>query len=233
MTFSIAGRCSRTGMLGMAITSSSICVASRCCWARPGVGAVLTQNLTDPAIGQRGLDLLSEGLSAARTVRRVVEENQFPAYRQIAAIDSKGEASFHTGERALPICASAVEDNCVAIGNLLARPEVPREMVTAFEKSPGDPLPVRLLSALEKGLEAGGEVSPVRSAGLLVVDRQTWPLVDLRVDWHDTPLWVLGHLWEIYQPQMNQFLLWALSPDKASPVSSATPCLGRPSQAKE
>ena len=83
MTFSIAGRCSRTGMLGMAITSSSICVASRCCWARARVGAVLTQNLTDPAIGQRGLDLLSEGLSAARTVRRVVEENQFPAYRQI------------------------------------------------------------------------------------------------------------------------------------------------------
>ena len=225
MTFSIAGRCSRTGMLGMAITSSSICVASRCCWARPGVGAVLTQNFTDPAIGQRALDLLSEGLSAAQTVRRVVEENKFPAYRQIAAIDAKGEASFHTGEMALPICASAVGDNCVAVGNLLTRPEVPREMVTAFEKFPDHSLPVRLLSALEKGLEAGGEVSPVRSAGLLVVDRQPWPLVDLRADWHDTPLLVLRHLWERYEPQMNQFLLWALSPDKAFSVSSTTPRL--------
>jgi uncharacterized Ntn-hydrolase superfamily protein len=223
MTFSIAGRCSRTGMLGMAIASSSICVASRCCWARPGVGAVLTQNFTDPAIGQRALDLLAEGLSAAQAVRRVVEENPFPAYRQVAAIDSKGEASVHTGERALPICASAVGGNCVTVGNLLTHPDVPREMVTSFEKSPDPSLPVRLLSALEKGLQAGGEVSPVRSAGLLVVDRQPWPLVDLRVDWHDTPLLALRRLWERYEPQMNEFLLWALSPDKASPVSSATP----------
>jgi uncharacterized Ntn-hydrolase superfamily protein len=154
-----------------------------------------------------------------------VEENSFPAYRQIAAIDSKGGVSFYTGERALPLCASAVGDNCVAVGNLLTHPGVPREMVTAFEKSPDPPLPFRLLTALEKGLEAGGEVSPVRSAGLLVVDRQTWPLVDLRVDWDDTPLFALRHLWERYEPQMNQFLLWALSPDKASPVSSTTPSL--------
>jgi uncharacterized Ntn-hydrolase superfamily protein len=154
-----------------------------------------------------------------------VEENPFPAYRQVAAIDSKGKVSFYTGERALPICASAVGDNCVAVGNLLTRPDVPREMVTAFEKSPDPPLPVRLLTALEKGLEAGGEVSPVRSAGLLVVDRQTWPLVDLRVDWDDTPLSTLRRLWERYELQMNQFLLWALSPDKAPPVSSTTPSL--------
>jgi len=219
MTFSIAGRCGQTGMLGMAITSSSICVASRCCWARSDVGAVLTQNFTDPAIGQRGLDLLAGGMSAAQTVRRLVEENQYPAYRQIAAIDSKGETAFHTGEKAMHICASAVGDNCVAVGNLLAHPEIPREMVTAFEKSPNHPLPYRLLGALEKGLEAGGEVSPLRSAGLLVVHRQPWPLIDLRVDWNETPVLVLRNLWERYEPQMNQFLLWALSPDKAPPVS--------------
>ena len=48
MTFSIAGYCERTGMFGVAITTSSISVGSRCPHARAGVGAVATQNITDP-----------------------------------------------------------------------------------------------------------------------------------------------------------------------------------------
>ena len=218
MTFSIAGRCGRTGMLGLAITSSSISVASRCCWARAGVGAVLTQNFTDPGIGQRGLDLLAGRMSAGQALKRLVEENRYPAYRQIAVIDVRGETSCHTGSRALPLCASAIGVDCGAVGNLLKNTDVPGEMVSAFEKSPERALPVRLLSALERGLEAGGEVSPVRSAGLLVVHRQPWPIADLRVDWHEAPLFALRDLWERYEPQMDQFLLWALSPDKAPPI---------------
>ena len=46
MTFSVAGFCKRTGMVGVSITSSSICVASRCPWVRTGVGAASTQNIT-------------------------------------------------------------------------------------------------------------------------------------------------------------------------------------------
>ena len=33
MTFSIAGRCTRTGMLGAIVTTSAIAVGSRCAWA--------------------------------------------------------------------------------------------------------------------------------------------------------------------------------------------------------
>jgi uncharacterized Ntn-hydrolase superfamily protein len=183
------------------------------------VGAVLTQNLTDPAIGQRGLDLLAQGLSAVQTINRVVDENRHPSYRQIAVIDTKGETAYYTGEKAFPICASKEGDNCVAIGNLLANTRVPQEMAVAFAESQDHLLPVRLMSALARGLESGGEVSPVRSAGLLVVDRQPWPLVDLRVDWHESPLGVLRELWEIYEPQMGQFTLWATSPDKSVVVS--------------
>lgn len=50
MTFSITGHCARTGMAGVAITTSSICVGSRCPHARAGVGAVATQNITDPTL---------------------------------------------------------------------------------------------------------------------------------------------------------------------------------------
>ena len=59
MTFSLAGMCGRTGMFGAAVTTSSIGVGSRCPYARAGVGAVLTQHRTDPALGPKGLDLLA------------------------------------------------------------------------------------------------------------------------------------------------------------------------------
>ena len=59
MTFSISGFCQETGMLGVAITTSSICVASRCPWVRAGVGAAVTQNVTDPSLGNIMLECLA------------------------------------------------------------------------------------------------------------------------------------------------------------------------------
>ena len=43
MTYSLAGRCARTGMLGTIVTTSSIAVGNRCQFARSGVGAVLRE----------------------------------------------------------------------------------------------------------------------------------------------------------------------------------------------
>ncbi|MBA4682568.1 MAG: DUF1028 domain-containing protein, partial [Pseudomonas sp.] len=63
MTFSITGRCAKTGQLGIAISSSSIAVGARCPWLRPGVGAVSTQNVTLPALGDRALEQLALGCS--------------------------------------------------------------------------------------------------------------------------------------------------------------------------
>jgi uncharacterized Ntn-hydrolase superfamily protein len=220
MTFSIAGRCPRTGMFGIAITTSSICVASRCAWARAGAGAVLTQNFTDPRLGIRGLDLLAEGCHAADVIQGLVRENQHAAYRQLAVIDRCGKTSFFSGEKTLGTYAGAEGDQCVAVGNLLADPEIPGEMVAAFAEDPEQHLAHRLLRALERGLEAGGEISPVNSAGLLVVHDQPWPLVDLRMDWQESPVRTLRELWGRYEPQIKTFLFWALSPDEAPPFQS-------------
>ena len=221
MTFSIAGRCPRTGMFGIAITTSSICVASRCAWARAGVGAVLTQNFTDPRLGIRGLDLLTEGFSAGEVIRGLVRENTHAAYRQLAAIDRQGRTSCFSGEKTLGTFAGAEGDQCVAVGNLLAHPEIPGEMAASFAEDPDRHLAHRLLRALERGLEAGGEISPVNSAGLLVVHDQPWPLVDLRVDWQDNPVRTLCEIWRRYEPQIKTFLTWALTPDEAPPFRSS------------
>ena len=63
MTFSLVARCEETGMLGTAVTSSSPAVAARCSYTRSGVGAVSSQNVTDPSLGIQSLNLLEEGLS--------------------------------------------------------------------------------------------------------------------------------------------------------------------------
>ena len=71
MTFSLAGRCARTGMLGAVVTTSSIAVGSRCPYARARVGAALTQHRTDPRLGPLALDLLSRGYSATAAMQAV------------------------------------------------------------------------------------------------------------------------------------------------------------------
>ena len=71
MTFSIVARCARTGQFGMAISSSSPAVAARCAHVRAGVGAVASQNITDPALGPLVLDRLEAGLPAAEALAAV------------------------------------------------------------------------------------------------------------------------------------------------------------------
>ena len=63
MTLSIAAWDHSTGQLGAAISSSSISVASRCLHWRPGTGIALSQNITDPRLGQGMLTMLADGMS--------------------------------------------------------------------------------------------------------------------------------------------------------------------------
>ena len=86
-------------------------------------------------------------------------------------------------------------------------------MVAAFQDAPGDPLAERLVSALEAGLAAGGERSPVRSAAVLVAGDQSFALVDLRVDDAAEPVAALRAVWDAYRPRMEEFVDRALDPD--------------------
>jgi len=214
MTLSIVGRCSETGMLGGSITSSSICVASRCLFSRSGVGAALSQNVTDPRLGIRMLDLLESGAEVNTAVSQVVAEANYMAWRQLVLLDSSGKSAIHTGEKALGRNASAQGNQCAAAANLLANEEVPQTMVTAFEQSSGH-LAQRLITALEAGIAAGGEEGPVRSAGVQVVHKVSWPVVDLRVDWDENPLPKLRTIWNEYQPQLEPYVTRALNPEAA------------------
>jgi uncharacterized Ntn-hydrolase superfamily protein len=213
MTFSIVARCPRTGQIGAAVATSSIAVGARVAYCAAGVGAVLTQHRTDPRLGPRGLALLRSGCTAQETLAALTASTALAHWRQLAVLDAAGNTATFSGARTKPELGEAAAQNVCAIGNILATPLVPSAMLRGLQAVPLGPLAERLLHALDEGLAAGGEHQPVRSAHLLVVEADTFPLVDLRVDWHEQPIAELRALWNHYKPQADDFRLRALDPD--------------------
>ena len=178
MTFSLVARCAETGMFGVAVSSSSPAVAARCAYARAGAGAVASQNVTDPTLGPKALDLLASGLSAADTKTALSKVMTHPDFRQVLIVDKNGTTAIHSGAKSLGTWTEATGTDVAAAGNLLATPGVPAAMVRAFENSAGKSLHLgdRLLDAMQAGLGAGGEAGPIHSAGIKLVDNVAWPV---------------------------------------------------------
>lgn len=214
MTFSIVARCAKSGQFGMAISSSSPAVAARCAHVRAGVGAVASQNVTDPALGPVLLDALAAGKNAVSALSETVSGRAHMDYRQLLVVDAKGQTAIHSGAHVLGTWGQAQGMDCAAAGNLLANPRIPQAMVVAFKAAKGH-LGDRLMLALEAGLDVGGEAGPVRSAGLMVADQRAWPLVDLRIDWADDPIGMLRLAWSTYRPQMAAYVQRAEDPTQA------------------
>lgn len=222
MTFSVAGRCARTGNFGIAVVSSSPAVAARCAHARAGVGAAATQNITDPRLGPAMLDLMTKGMSASLALKQVRQGAAHIEFRQLTAIDANGGTAAFSGERTLGVHGAHHGTDVVTAGNLLSQPSIPQLMAVAFESQPQALLGDRLLLALRAALAAGGEAGPVHSAGMLIVADVSWPVADLRVDWHETdPIGELAALWARWQPQLSDYVQRALDP-------SAAPSFGVP-----
>ena len=215
MTFSLVAKCERTGMFGTAVASSSPAVAARCSYTRSGVGAVSSQNVTDPSLGVLTLNLLEKGLSATEAIDQIKTTANHLDYRQILVIDSKGGTAIHSGNNSLGIWSEAKGVNVLSVGNLLANPEVSRSIVEKFENASGH-LGERLITSLQGGLEAGGEAGPIHSAGMKISHKVSWPIVDLRCDWsEDCPIKKLSEAWKVYKPLVNDYLQRALDPTKA------------------
>lgn len=215
MTFSLLGRCARTGRFGAAVTTSSIAVGTRVPFLAAGIGGVLTQHRTDPRLGPRGLELLRSGCAAAETVAALVASTPDHRWRQLAVMDRAGGTAHFDGERVKPCRSVKHGKDVVALGNILANEEVAPAMAEAFLASEGQELAERLLRALEAGEAAGGEHGEVSCACLLVVDRESFPYVDLRVDKAAAPLPALRALWEEYAPLADGFVQRAVAPEGA------------------
>jgi uncharacterized Ntn-hydrolase superfamily protein len=202
-------------MLGVSVCSSSPAVGARCGFARARVGAVASQNVTDPALGDALIAAMAAGASAPRALEDLTVSQPHIAFRQLIAVDASGETAAFSGTRALGVHATAQARNVAAAGNLLARREAPEAMVDAFLAAQGA-LGERLIVAMRAAMAAGGETGPVHAIGLKIVDKLSWPIVDLRVDWtDDPPIDRLQGLWDLYAPLADDYVIRALDPERA------------------
>ena len=219
MTFSLVARCASSGMFGVAISSSSPAVAARCSYARAGIGAVASQNVTDPTLGPLTLDLLEQGKTAIEAMAEVRKRGKFIDYRQVLAVDKHGQAAIHSGRNALGIWTEASAEGVASGGNLLANENVPQAIVDGFLNANGH-IGDRLIAAMRAGLAAGGEAGPTHSAGLKIVDKVSWPVADLRCDWTENcPIEQIATAWDVYKPQLDAYIQRALDP-RAAPSYS-------------
>jgi len=203
-TYSIVALDPDTGELGAAVQSHWFSVGSLCTWARPGVGAVATQSVVEPAHGPNALDRLQRGDSAAEALEALLAEDALRTVRQVGVVDARGGVAVSTGQDCIAHAGDATGATWSCQANMMERHTVPAAMSAAFAAATGD-LAARLLAALQAAQGEGGDVRGRQSAALLVVppDGESWRArVDLRVEDHDDPLAELERLlvlWRAYE----------------------------------
>src|SRR6266446_4300946 len=145
MTFSILGRCARTGEFGCALATSSMAVGGRCHFVAPGIGAVLSQARSDPALGAFGLARLAAGRSAAEALADTIASTPHAAWRQLAVLDRDGRIADHTGVKVMAPKGSAAGAGAIALGNAVANYVVIGAILAGFAAAPQMPLAERLI----------------------------------------------------------------------------------------
>jgi uncharacterized Ntn-hydrolase superfamily protein len=203
-TYSIVALDPDTGELGAAVQSHWFSVGSLCTWARPGIGAVATQSVVEPAHGPHALDRLARGEDADAALAGVLADDALARVRQVGVVDAHGRVAVHTGADCIPEAGDATGEHWACQANMMARATVPGAMSAAFEAAEGD-LADRLLIALEAAEAEGGDVRGRQSAALLVAPAEGEPWrtrIDLRVEDHPEPvveLWRLLALQRAYE----------------------------------
>lgn len=215
MTFALLGRDPATGQLGAAVTTSDIAVGARVPFAAAGLAIAVTQHRTDPRLGPRVLELLRSGCTPQEAIDAVAASTPHRDWRQVALLAADGAHGAFSGAGVTPHVAALPGEDCLAVGNMLVDDGVAPAMTAAFAAAPG-PLAARLLAGLRAGEAAGGETGSLRSAALLVVERESFPLVDLRIDDDAEALPALQRLWDAYAPWTRDFVTRALDPDAAT-----------------
>ncbi len=217
MTFSIVARDPETGAFGVASATGGPNVGNLVPYARAGSGAIATQGYTtNPFYGLAGLEHLATGKSAKMLCDELTAADLGRQRRQCVIIDQNGTTAAWTGGEINPWCGSLLEQDVAAAGNLLAGPEVLDDMMATYQSGSSQPFARRLLAALTAGFDAGGDKRGTKSAVLKVYSTESYPDVDVRVDWSTNPMpEMAGVLDAIDEEEFQKFL--ERLPTKAHP----------------
>jgi uncharacterized Ntn-hydrolase superfamily protein len=221
MTFSIVGLCERTGQFGCALATSSMAAGGRAPFVGPGVGVVLSQARSDPRLGVLGMKSLEQGRTATEALADMIASTPHAAWRQLAVLDRNGGVASFTGDKCTDQKGARHGDGAIGVGNGLASAEVPAAMLRGFESAPAKSLAERLLSALEYGLDAGGEAYPLRSASMKIAYVGVpFAPIDLRVDFDERPIAELRRLWDLWEPMIDGYVTRCLDPEHSPPAAA-------------
>src|SRR5271156_3927458 len=147
-TFSIVARCSRTGMLGVAVSTAVPAVGAVCPYVEPRVGAVSTQSWVNPYLAIEALRLMRSGVAGPEALDRVIAADPGRDMRQIGLVDAAGRAAAHTGVACTDWCGQIVQTDMAVQGNMLVGAATLERMAEAVggrgAPGPGQRLPPAL-----------------------------------------------------------------------------------------
>lgn len=193
-----------TGEMGVAVQSHWFSVGSIVAWGEAGVGVIATQSFVNVSFGLRGLELLKQGKTPQEVVDELISTDEGRDERQLAVLDSKGNAASYTGKKCIPEAGNKVGENYSVQANMMLNNTVWGAMADAFENSTG-PLAERLIATLEAAQNEGGDIRGKQSASLLIVRGEStgnkWEdkLIDLRVEDSDEPVKELRRLLKVHR----------------------------------
>jgi uncharacterized Ntn-hydrolase superfamily protein len=203
-TFSVVARDPESAHMGVAVQSHWFSVGSLVTWAEAGVGAVATQALIEVSYGPLGLTLMRAGKSAPQALAALLAADEGRDIRQVAMVDAQGQVAAHTGTRCIADAGHETGEGFSVQANMMANPDVWPAMARAYQETEGD-LAERMLTALEAGQAAGGDIRGQQSAAILIVKPastgQPWvdTAMELRVEDHPEPIQELHRLVDLHR----------------------------------
>ena len=222
MTFSLVGRCERTGAVGAVIASASMAVAARCAAVRAGVGAVCSQSTTDPRLRGELLDAMAGGVPAGDALAALVGRAADVTYRQLVVVDAAGGAAAYSGELALGVATDVRAAGAAAAATCWPTTACPRR---CSRPSPAGPATSSATGSSPRSGPAWPRAArspPCARPGCSSPRSQPWPVTDLRVDWHDDPVGQLAGLWQLWRPQAESYVGRALRPSEMAQLCAAS-----------
>lgn len=205
-TFSVAGRCPRSGMLGVAVSSAVPAAGALCIYVKAGVAAISTQAWVNPYLAIDTLTAIERGFTAADALIAALRNDPSCAERQIGVVDSTGQSAAYSGTACTPSFGSRNGHDYSIQGNMLPTEDVLDAMEDSFAEGVNLPLAERLLTVLEAGEAAGGDKRGKQSAALKVAAGEVYPWIDIRVDEHAEPIAELRRIYKIHELQTRPFL---------------------------
>ncbi|MDF1669536.1 MAG: DUF1028 domain-containing protein [Roseovarius sp.] len=193
MTFSILAFDQKTGTLGGAAATGSLCVGG---WVLRGAlnGGLVASQGTSPSTIWRDnvLSAMQAGESAKNAVVSVIQPDIGKNQRQIIALDRNGQSGSFTGNASVAWAGDLAGDGFVCAGNMIVGEGVLKALADAYLQSSGQ-MSDRLISALSAAHNSGGDSRGLLSAAMLVLSPDASP-VDLRIDHDNDPITALSNL---------------------------------------